>query len=130
MKNQGHPVIDLGLTKQGSQSGCSGVILALLVFGSALGYLNKDIIMSFGNSEKINLKFRYACGSPPNSASTWYSVIGSSRSIGLVKSKYCGDAFITPRNQLQVASFISVAEAREFSAALSKATGHQFWVPR
>jgi hypothetical protein len=133
MKNQGHPVIDLGLTKrtkQGGQSGCGGVILALLVLGGSLSYLNKDIIMSFGHSGKTNLKFRYACGSPPNSGSTWYSVIGSRQSIDLVKSKYCGDVFMTPSNQLQVASFTSVAEAKEFSAALSTATGHQFWVSR
>ena len=133
MKNQGHPVIDLGLTKrtkQGGQSGCGGIVLALLVLGGSLGYLNKDIIMSFGNSEKINLKFRYACGSPPNSGSTWYSVMGTSSSIDLVKSKYCGDAYMTPSNQLQVASFTSEAEAKEFSAALSKATGHQFWVSK
>jgi hypothetical protein len=130
VKNQGHPVVDLGLTRTGNQAGCAGMILALIVLGLSFVYLHEYIGRIFGDSDKTALKFASACGSPPNSGSTWHSVIGYSQSIDLVKSRYCGDAFITSSGQLQVASFTSMADAKKFADALSKATGRQFWVSR
>jgi hypothetical protein len=127
-----HPVIDLGLDSgnSGCGCGCPGIILASLVLFFSLSYLHQTNYLksSSGNLNQVTLSFRPACGSPPNSGSTWYSVVGNSRSIDLVKTKYCGDAFITAAGKLQVASFISKSEAEKFADTLSKITGHKFWV--
>ncbi|NCR40993.1 MAG: hypothetical protein GPJ21_14690 [Microcystis aeruginosa W13-11] len=54
--------------------------------------------------------------------------MGNRQALKTVKEKYCGDAFITSRGNLQAASFTSKAEAEQFASLLTKVTGYKFWV--
>ena len=72
-----------------------------------------------------------SCGDPgpPATGSTWWPVRGNPEALTLIKSNYCGDAYITG-NETQVASFSSYYSAEQFAEVLSRETGKSFWVGR
>jgi serine/threonine-protein kinase len=126
-----HPVIDLGITSNlGSPNkgcGCFGIIIALVLLMVSVYFLGQDSNTKTNNSS-VTLEWLPACGSSARSGSVWYSVMGNRQALKTVKEKYCGDAFITSRGNLQAASFTSKAEAEQFASLLTKVTGYKFWV--
>lgn len=108
----------------------SFVILSfLLVLVLSVAYPHLRSVTGIGKEGSPGISFRSTCGSPPNGGSVWYSVVGGSKSLDLVKANYCGDAFINSNKKLQVASFTSRSEAEKFANTLSNGTGYKFWVP-
>jgi hypothetical protein len=77
------------------------------------------------------LAFQASCGSPaPSPRQSWWPVLADADSalLAVVKSNYCGDAYINRENALQVASFTTAEQAHLFAQRLSAATGRSFRV--
>ena len=81
------------------------------------------------------LAFQASCGStapsaPLASPKSWWPVLADADSalLALVKSNYCGDAYINRENALQVASFTTAEQAHLYAQRLSAATGRSFRV--
>ena len=107
------------------------LFIGLLLVG-LLGYCSsqsgKKSQPNNSSAPAINLSYRTSCGSPYQSVSQWYAVVGDRASLNTVKSRYCADSFIRKDRNVQVASFTSEQEAQQFANALQQATGYQFWV--
>jgi hypothetical protein len=74
------------------------------------------------------LVWKASCGSPPVSGSSWWPVLGPEQAVETVRSRYCGDAYLTADGATQVASFASREEAAAFSGQLSRESGYEFRV--
>lgn len=74
------------------------------------------------------LSWQASCGSPHVSGSSWWPVLGPVDAVDTVRSRYCGDAYLTPEGASQVASFSSREEAAAFADRLSQESGYGFRV--
>lgn len=74
------------------------------------------------------LSWQSSCGSPPVSGSSWWPVLGPAEAVETVRSRYCGDAYVTAYGYAQVASFSSQADATAFAQRLAAASGYSFRV--
>lgn len=74
------------------------------------------------------LTYQSSCGSSSSSSGEWWPVLGPANDdlFQIVRSRYCGDAFINANGYLQVASFNSPSEADKFVQRLSIATRAAF----
>lgn len=118
-----------------SNSGCGcgcfpWFILILLVVG-ILSFRNDSFLsnrVNISDKSPTTLTWKSACGSSYSRSSVWYAVVGSGKALQVVKNKYCGDAFIASGGYVQVASFNSRDEAKQFADLLTKLSGYKFWV--
>ena len=115
-----------------SKAGCTG---ALLFFGLMLGFgiLIASILDKNGHltsNDTVKLEFRPSCGSSSSASGEWWPVLGSANAnlISKIKTDYCGDAYINEQGALQIASFSTENEARDFAAQINRATGANFRV--
>jgi serine/threonine protein kinase, bacterial len=100
---------------------------------SWLIYSKKSPPNSSSNSfqkDIASLSWKYSCGSSYVKSTIWYRVLGSPKTLEVVKDNYCGDAIIVKSGNLQVASFLDENEAQEFANTLSNLTNDSFWVER
>ena len=74
------------------------------------------------------LAWQASCGSAPVSGSRWWPVLGPAEAVETIRSRYCGDAYVTADGASQVASFSSFEEATAFAQRLSGASGYSFRV--
>lgn len=74
------------------------------------------------------LPWQASCGSPPVSGSSWWPVLGPREAVEVVRSSYCGDAYLTMAGVAQVASFSTFEDASAFAQRLSSASGYSFRV--
>ena len=85
----------------------------------------------FNSETRRPLSFSRSCGSRATQGSNkWWPVLGAADPDLLreVKTKYCGDAYITADNALQVASFDSREAAYEFAKRIEQVTNRRFRV--
>lgn len=117
---------------ESSKAGCRrsllffGLILGLAVL-IASGLDNNGLLTS---NDTIKLRFRQSCGSSSSASGKWWPVLGpaNQRLISTIKTDYCGDAYINEQGALQIASFSTEKDAREFVAQINRATGANFRV--
>lgn len=125
-----------GKTSRANFKKLTSIVFSATAFGFVLGafspmaYRYLATYAAGFNLDSHVLPWRQACGSPPNSGKDWHSVVGDSKYLDLVKSRYCADAFITSGGKLQVASFTSISSAQKFADDLSNKTRHRFTVSR
>jgi hypothetical protein len=114
----------------GGNNGCGCIsifVLIFVVFCWLQFYNNKNIVPD-PNNPTIKLSYKLSCGSPPQSTSQWYAVVGESSALNTIKNNYCGDSYLRQDGLVQVASFSSRQEAENFASQLSQASGYNFWI--
>jgi len=111
--------------------------LAALLAGAGVGMLAGAIVAQVssqrissgdGPSSAVALVWQASCGSPAVSGSSWWPVLGPGQALDTVRSRYCGDAYLTAEGSAQVASFSSREEAATFAERLSRESGYDFRV--
>lgn len=112
----------------------AGVSILILIFlGFTLSSMNKNTTLMTESDNQSPLVFARSCGSPASQTSKkWWPVLGPADPDLLreVKINYCGDAYITENNALQVASFTSWEGADAFAKRIERATNRRFRVGR
>ena len=116
-------------------SNAAGCWSALVFFGLMLGFgvLIASVLESNGlstSNDTVELEFRPSCGSSSSASGEWWPVLGPANAnlISKIKTDYCGDAYINEQGALQIASFSTENEARDFAAQINRATGANFRV--
>lgn len=104
-------------------SGLLGIVLVLTLAKSP-----RSSTTSPQETNAISLNWQASCGSPSVSGASWWPVLGPDQAVNDVRSRYCGDAYITAAGATQVASFSTIEEATAFAERLSRATGYGFRV--
>lgn len=84
-------------------------------------------LMNRGQPEKA-LVWQPSCGSQAVAGTSWWPVLGPEQAVEIVRSRYCGDAYLTTEGATQVASFSSQEEAETFAERLSRESGFAFRV--
>jgi hypothetical protein len=85
-------------------------------------------VISNRPTQQASLSWQSSCGSPPVSGSSWWPVLGPAEAVETVRSRFCGDAYVTADGAAQVASFSSNEDATAFAQRLSVASGFSFRV--
>ena len=129
------PVASVPSSPPSTESSKAGCRSALIFFSLILGFAvliafvrdNNGLLTS---NDTIKLRFRQSCGSSWSSSGKWWPVLGpaSPRLISTIKTDYCGDAYINEEGALQIASFSTENDARDFAAQINRATGANFRV--
>mgnify|MGYP001809863375 CR=1 FL=1 len=110
------------------------IVLALAVCGIAVEVVRRNPRLAeqappgAGAGSEALASWQASCGSSPVAGASWWPVLGPPETLSLVRSRHCGDAFITAEGAVQVASFSSVGEATNFAQKLSALTGYPFRV--
>lgn len=110
------------------------IVLALAVCGIAVEVVRRNPRLAgqappgAGAGSEALASWQASCGSPPMAGASWWPVLGPPETLSLVRSRHCGDAFITAEGAVQVASFSSLGEATNFAQQLSALTGYPFRV--
>lgn len=113
----------------GQALGQSPTPTALLAVGLLAGIVAiVAVLVSKQTSTPTPLSWQSSCGSAPVSGSRWWPVLGPAEAVDTIRSRYCGDAYVTEYGYAQVASFSSFEEATAFVQRLSSASGHSFRV--
>lgn len=84
-------------------------------------------VMNRGPAQRA-LVWQASCGSAPVAGSSWWPVLGPGQAVDAIRSRYCGDAYLTKEGAAQVASFSSSEEATAFAERLSRESGYAFRV--
>ncbi len=103
----------------------AGVVAALAALALVISQRNSSGV---GPASGAPLVWQASCGSPPVSGSSWWPVLGPGQALDTVRSRYCGDAYLTAEGASQVASFSSRDEAAAFAERLSRESGYGFRV--
>lgn len=101
-------------------------VIAVIVVAGGIAILSS--VISNQPEAQVPLSWQSSCGSPPVSGSSWWPVLGPAAAVETVRSRYCGDAFVTAGGAVQVASFSSHAVAVKFAQRLATASGYSFRV--
>jgi hypothetical protein len=110
-------------------TGQSPTPAALLAVGLLAGMVAiVDVLVTKQSSTPTPLSWQSSCGSAPVSGSRWWPVLGPAEAVDTIRSRFCGDAFVTEYGYAQVASFSSFEEATAFAQRLSGASGYSFRV--
>ncbi len=111
--------------------------LVLLTFAILLSPLILLVVNQSGSGDRSSLSpsraslpYKPSCGSTTSASGYWWPVLGrADRSLlSIVRSRYCGDAYINMEGALQVASFGSWEEAEAFRSRIQDATSASFRV--
>ena len=113
-------------------AGCWGALVFLglmLLFGAFIASVLESNGLSTSN-DTTELTFRPSCGSSSSASGQWWRVLGpaNARLVSMIKTNYCGDAYINEQGALQIASFSTENAANDFAAQISRATGASFRV--
>ena len=111
-----------------------GLLPLLLVAGIAVGigymlHLNQARPSQSEKAPVESLQYQETCGSRANSSiEDWWPVLGPAdpHVLEIVRTSYCGDAYINSNGYVQVASFHSPGDAARLSRLLSRLTGFAF----
>jgi len=113
----------------GQATGQSPTPAALLAVGLLAGIVAiVGVLVSKQTSTPTPLSWQSSCGSAPVSGSRWWPVLGPAEAVDTIRSRFCGDAYVTVYGYAQVASFSSFEEATAFAQRLSGASGYSFRV--
>lgn len=104
-------------------------VAALFVFGLLAGVVaGVAMLIPKLSSTQPPLRWLPSCGSAPVSGSRWWPVLGPAEAVDSIRSRYCGDAYVTAFGYAQVASFSSFEEASSFAQRLSADSAYSFRV--
>jgi hypothetical protein len=114
-----------GQVEQGQAFPLSGLVASGLLAGAVAMVA---VLVANRSPTQPSLAWQASCGSPPVSGGSWWPVLGPREAVEVVRSRYCGDAFVTVSGAMQVASFSTSEEASAFAQRLSIASGYGFRV--
>ncbi len=104
-------------------------VAALFVFGLLAGaVVGVAMLIPKLSSTQPPLRWQPSCGSAPVNGSRWWPVLGPAEAVDSIRSRYCGDAYVTAFGYAQVASFSSFEEASSFAQRLSADSAYSFRV--
>jgi len=104
----------------------AGALLAMALLAGAVAI--GAVLLTKQSATQAPLSWQSSCGSAPVSGSRWWPVLGPADAVETIRSRYCGDAYVTAYGFAQVASFSSVEEATAFAQRLSDASGYSLRV--
>jgi len=108
------------------------LLILILIIGGVIASNSSQSTKQATSTSRDLLNYSESCGTPPsqNISKRWWPVLGpADRSLlAEVRRNYCGDAYITANNSLQVASFNSWRAANDFKSKIEEVTNREFRV--